>query len=162
MKVQVQQRYAHPIDQVFAAFCDRNRLEEKLRFLGSRNVRILKLESSPEQLLVHIVREVPAEAPAMLKKFIAEWNTTNQQEEWRGSPEKGYTGSFKVALEGIPVTISGQFSLHMEGPETVHVVELEADSRIPLVGKKLAEFTAGKSREALLAEFAFWVDNLKS
>jgi hypothetical protein len=162
MKVQVEQRYTHPIDKVFAAFGDRNRLEEKLRFLGSRNVQILKLESSAQQLNVHIVRDVPAEAPAMLKKFIADWNTTNQQEEWSGSAQTGYSGTFKVALEGIPVSINGRFSLKSEGDTTLHTIELEAESRIPLVGKKLAEFTAGKSREALLTELAFWVDNLKS
>ncbi|MBK8971116.1 MAG: DUF2505 domain-containing protein [Hahellaceae bacterium] len=161
MKVQVEQRFSQPIDKVFAAFGDRARLEEKLRFLGSRNVQIKSFESSPSHIVAHIVREVPAEAPAMLKKFIAEWNTTEQKEEWKGSPEAGYSGTFSVNLVGIPVTISGRFSLKAAGNETLQLVELEADSRVPLVGKKLAEFTAGKSKEALLAEMAFWADNLK-
>lgn len=162
MKIQVEQRYQQPIEQVFAAFCDRGLLEEKLQFLGSRNVTIHRLEASPTHFEAQITREVPAEAPAMLKKFIAEWNTMHQKEQWKGSPASGFSGSFKVDVEGVPVAVQGSFSLRTEGGATLHRVEVEADSKIPLIGKKLAEFVVSKSKESLLNEFAFWADKLKS
>lgn len=161
MKVNKEQRYACPMQKVFEAFCDQALLEQKLQFLGSRKIDVRKMERSADGIAIEVTREVPAEAPSMLKKFIADWNTLHQKEKWTiGKGE--ISGTFQIELEGIPVQVGGTFRLVDEGDATLHQVEMTADSRIPLVGKKLAEFVGRKSEEALQNEFDFWLDNLKA
>lgn len=160
MKIIREQRYHQPMSKVFDAFSDPALLEDKLRFLGSRNIDIRKMTRDANGLQVDVVREVPAEAPSMLKKFVADWNTIRQQDNWTiGGKE--IKGTFQVELEGIPVKVDGIVTLTDEGSSTLHTVELRADSRIPLVGKKLAEFIGSKSDESLKNEFDFWLDHLK-
>ncbi len=157
-------RYQIPfsVEKVYQTYGDPTHIEEKQRFLGSRNINIQQCDQNPTSFDLKVVREVPAEAPAMLKKFIADWNRLSQEEHWEGNPTDGYHAHMIVAIEGVPVSIRGEIELRPDGDGCLHSLVLEFECNIPLVGKKLAEFVAGKTEETMRSEFAFVVDYLQA
>ena len=162
MNINGHYQFPYSVETVFQTYGDPRHIEEKQRFLGSRNIDIQQCELSADALELKVVREVPAEAPAMLKKFIAEWNKLTQEEQWEGNPTEGYRARMKVAIEGVPVTIKGEIELRPDGDGCQHTVVLHFDCKIPLVGKKLSEFVAGKTEETMRSEFAFVADYLQA
>ncbi|MBU6950938.1 MULTISPECIES: DUF2505 domain-containing protein [unclassified Hahella] len=161
MIVKGQQHFPYTAATVFSAFGAPHHIEEKQRFLGSRNIDIRQCEQTDSALDLKIIREVPAEAPAMLRKFISEWNRVTQEEHWRENAGE-YRAQVKVDIQGVPVSINGEMRLYSEGEGSVHEVTLNFECRVPLVGKKLAEFVAAKSQETMQNEFAFVADYLRA
>ncbi|WP_020410131.1 DUF2505 domain-containing protein [Hahella ganghwensis] len=162
MNIKGQYHFPYSVETVYQTYGNPKHIEEKQRFLGSRNIDIQQCRQSDDHFELKVVREVPAEAPAMLKKFIADWNSLTQLETWKSNGSDGYDAKMHVAIEGVPVTISGDISLVPEGDGCVHHVALHFECKIPLVGKKLAEFVAGKTEEAMENEFAFVADYLQA
>ncbi|OZG75361.1 hypothetical protein BTA51_02975 [Hahella sp. CCB-MM4] len=162
MNIKGQYHFPYSVETVYQTYGNPRHIEEKQRFLGSRNIDIQQCAQSEEHFQLKVVREVPAEAPAMLKKFIADWNTLIQQESWEYNGSQGYNAQLKVSIEGVPVTITGDIQLIPDGEGCTHLITLKFDCKIPIVGKKLAEFVAGKTEEAMQNEFAFVSDYLQA
>jgi hypothetical protein len=151
MKIRQDHEYAHDLDAVYALFTDMDEVEAKHVALGARNFSIEEYELYEDGADVSFVRELPAEVPGVLARFLQPWNTVEQSEQWRSSDNGGYDAELDIEIAGVPVTITGTLELEPVEGGCVNHVRIDIDSGIPFVGKTLAEFVA-KDCERLVAE----------
>ncbi|MDG4550155.1 MAG: DUF2505 domain-containing protein [Candidatus Contendobacter sp.] len=155
MKIKALHQYAKDVDTVFGLFHDPDFMKIKYEGIGARNVEVLECAGSAGRYSVKIRREVPAEAPALLKKFLNPWNTVVQSETWEGKTGGPYRCQFEIDVAGVPVTVKGAMELRTQGDGCVNDVQLEVKCGIPLVGGKLADFVGGDAERNIQAEYAF-------
>ena len=151
MKIRQDHEYAHELEAVYAMFTDVEEVEAKHAALGARNFSIEECELYEDGADVGFVRELPAEVPGVLAKFLQPWNTVKQSEQWRSSDNGGYDAELDIDIAGVPVTIRGTLELEPFEGSCVNHVRIDIDCGIPFVGKTLAEFVA-KDCERLVAE----------
>lgn len=155
MKIKALHQYSRDVDTVFGLFHDPAFMKTKYEGIGARNVQVPECSGSDGRYTVKIKREVPADVPALLKKFLNPWNTLVQSESWSGTAGGPYRCSFEIDIAGVPVTMKGAMELRAEGSGCVNDVTLEVKCGIPLVGGKLADFVGGDAEKPMQAEYAF-------
>lgn len=162
MEVKVRHIYDQSVDTVFQAFGNKASVERKFKDLGSRNIRVVTCKLTKTSLDLATSREVPVNAPSLLKKFIGEWNLANQQEHWKGVAGKSYQGHATISIKGVPVTITAKMNLASSGKGCVNEVTLTIESGIPFIGGKLAEFVGQTSATELQKQYALIKASLAS
>lgn len=155
MEVRDTHSYAQDVDTLFKHFCDAEQVQTKHDALGARNINLVKFESTDSTLNVIIEREVPADVPRAMRKFLGEWNHIKQVENWSGTPGEGYHCDISIEINGVPVTIVGTMELAPEGAGCSNTVNLNISCGIPLVGKKLAELVASQSKTSMREEYEY-------
>ncbi len=155
MKVTAEHHYDADVDTVFALFSDPGFYEDKFRAVGARHVKVLEFEADGPSLRFSIEREMPANAPSVIKSIIGEWNMLTQSENWGGDPGEEYWNEFDIKAHGTPVTIDGSMVLRAEGEGCVNEVELDIRCGIPLLGRKVEQFVAEDAEESLAGEYEF-------
>ena len=160
MEVKAKQVYAHGVEAVFKSFGTKAKIEQKFTAMGARNIEFETCKLTKTSLDVVMSREIPIDAPALLKKFIGDWNFTTQEEHWKGSAAKGYECDMEVSIKGVPVTITGRLVLTGDAEKCVNDVTMTFESGIPLVGKKLAEFVGNMAAGDMEKEYNFIKDNV--
>lgn len=155
MKINVIHHYDQDVDTVFRAFSTEDFYVKKFTECGARDVEVLESDRDEGRYAITTKRQVPADAPSVLKSILGEWNTITQTEEWEGSLGEEYYSELKIDAEGVPVTIRGTMNLQSEGDGCVNDVELDIQCGVPLIGKKLAEFVAADTKKTLDAEHEF-------
>lgn len=159
MEIKAKHAYPHGVETVFQNFGDKAKIENKLTTLHARNVKVETCKLTKTSLDILVTRESPIEAPALLKKFIGEWNFVTQEEHWKGSASKGYEGDIRVEIKGVPVTITGKFILSGDANNCTNDVSLKFECNIPLIGGKLADFVANLSKGQMQQEYEHIRDN---
>lgn len=154
MEVKVRHIYDQPVDTVFNAFGNKASVERKFKELGSRNIKVEKCKLTKTSLDLGFSREVPVNAPALLKRFLGEWNLANQEEQWKGIAGKSYQGHATINIKGVPVTITAKMNLASSGKGCTNDVTLTIESSIPFIGGKLAEFVGQTSVTELQRQYA--------
>lgn len=152
MKIKAVHQYAKDVDTVFGLFHDPDFMKAKYEGIGARNVEVLECAG---RHAVKVRREVPADVPSLLKKFLNPWNTVVQSESWDGKAGGPYRCTFEIDVGGVPVGMKGAMELRAEGGGCVNDVQLEVKCGIPLVGGKLADFVGGDAEKAIQAEYEF-------
>ena len=142
------------VETLYEPFTLASEIERKYRSMGARNIEILEIKSEGELLRVKTRREIPAEVPRLLQRFLGEWNTVVQSEEWQAQGD-AHEASISVEIEGVPVKIHGKVSLQPREGGSLAEMDFQVKCGIPLVGKKLAEFVAGITSELLAKEAEF-------
>ena len=160
MKVRRDHEYAHGTDAVYALFTDAAEIEAKQEALGARNIRIEECESDGDGAVVRFVRELPADVPGILKKFLQPWNTVEQSEEWRSVDGGVYKANLAIDITGVPVTITGTLELRPTDDGCVNHVRMTVDCGIPFVGKTLAEFVGKDCKRIVAEEYIFISERL--
>lgn len=155
MKIKAVHQYAKDVDTVFGLFHDPDFMKAKYGGIGARNVEVLECAGSDGRYTVKVKREVPADVPSLLKKFLNPWNTLVQTETWEGQAGGPYRCKIGIEISGVPVSIGGIMELRTEGGGCVNDVQLEVKCGIPLVGGKLADFVGGDAEQAVQAEYEF-------
>jgi hypothetical protein len=151
MKIRRDHEYVHGLETVYAMFTDAGEIEAKHEALGARNISIEECEIYEDGADVRFIRELPAEVPGVLSKFLQPWNTVTQFEQWRSTGDGGYDADLDIDIANVPVTISGSLNLEPVDGGCVNHVRLAIECSIPLVGRTLAEFI-GKDCKRLVAD----------
>ena len=151
MKIRQDHEYAYELEAVYALFTDAEEVAAKQEALGARNITIEECELYEDGADVSFVRELPAEVPGVLAKFLQPWNTVQQSEQWRANENAGYDAALDIDIAGVPVTITGTLELEPVEGGCVNHVRIDIDCGIPFVGRTLVEFVA-KDCERLVAE----------
>ena len=151
MKIERDHEYMHDVPAVYALFTDAKEIEAKLAALGARHIRIEECELYDDGADVRFVRELPAEVPGVLARFLKPWNTVEQSEQWRSSDLDGYDAELDIEIANVPVRITGTLELEPVEGGCVNHVRVEIGCGIPFVGSTLAEFVA-RDCERLIAE----------
>ena len=136
MKIRRDHAYSHSTDAVFALFTDSKEVEAKQKALGARNIRIIDCETDPDGASVRFVRELPADVPGILSRFLQPWNSIEQSEEWRVGGDD-YDCQLTIDVANVPVTVEGTLKLEPTDDGCVNRVRLDVDCGIPFVGKTL-------------------------
>ena len=111
---------------------------------------------------MQLVRELPADVPGVLARFLQPWNTVQQSEQWRSNEDGGYDASLDIDIAGVPVTISGTLELESAEGGCVNHVRIDIDCGIPFVGKTLAEFVAKDCERLVAEEYEYLCERLGS
>lgn len=160
MKINREHNYAHSTDTVFALFTDAGEIEAKQEALGARNIRVEECERDANGALVSFVRELPAEVPGILSKFLQPWNTVAQSEQWRRCSDGVFKADLSIDISSVPVTVTGTLELEPVDDGCINHVRMEVTSGIPFVGKTLAEFVAIDCKRLVAAEYEYIIDRL--
>ena len=160
MKISRDHEYAHSTDTVFALFTDAKEIKAKQKGLGARNMRVEECERGADGAVVRFVRELPAEVPGILSKFLQPWNTVEQSEQWRSCSDGAYRADLTIDIANVPVTISGTLELEPLENGCVNHVRMAVDCGIPFVGKTLAEFVAKDCKRIIADEYEYISDRL--
>ena len=160
MKVSREHNYSHSTDTVFELFTDAEEIEAKQKALDARNIRIEECEIDADGAIVRFVRELPAEVPGILSKFLQPWNTVEQSERWRSCDAGVFKADLTIKIANVPVTISGTLELEPVDDGCVNHIRMVIDSSIPFVGKTLAEFVAKDCKRIVAREFEYISDRL--
>jgi hypothetical protein len=155
MEVKDVHQYDHNVESVFRFFRDPELVKLKYDGIGSRNVEILDTSEDGDVFTIKIQREVPADVPGILQKFLGAWNKVVQTEHWQTAADGGRTCNLNVDIAGVPVTVTGTMALQPHGEGCVNDVRMKVTCGIPLVGKKLAEFVGGDTKKAMDSEYAY-------
>ena len=160
MKVRRDHEYAHGTDAVFDLFTDAGEIEAKQEALGARNIRIEECDRDDDGAVVRFVREMPADVPGILKKFLQPWNTIEQSEEWQTCEDGVYEADLAIDIRGVPVTVEGTLQLQPTDEGCVNHVRMTVECGIPFVGKTLAEFVAKDCKRIVREEYEYISDRL--
>jgi hypothetical protein len=155
MEIKDLHQYDHAVESVFQFFHDPNAVKTKYETIGARNVEILDASEDGGVFTIKIQREVPADVPGVLQKFLGAWNKVVQTERWQTTADGGRTCDLDVDIAGVPVTVTGTMALQPRGEGCANDVRMKVTCGIPLVGKKLAEFVGGDTKKAMDSEYAY-------
>ena len=147
---------------MFALFTDREAICAKQEALGARNIRVEECETSADGAVVSFVRELPADVPGLLSKFLQPWNTVEQTERWTCYADDVYQAELDIDIAGVPVTIEGTLELEPLDEGCVNHVRMTIDCGIPFVGKTLAEFVAIDCKRLIADEYDYISERLDS
>ena len=162
MRISRDHEYLHSTDAVFALFTDRDAIIAKQEALGARNIRIEEFETSAHGAIVRFVRELPADVPGILSKFLQPWNTVEQTERWTSYADDVYQAELEIDIAGVPVTIEGTLELEPLDGGCVNHVRMTIDCGIPFVGKTLTEFVAIDCKRLIADEYNYISERLDS
>ncbi len=162
MKVRRDHDYAHDTDAVYALFTDAEEIELKQQALGAREIEIEECDADDEGAAVQFVRELPADVPGILKKFLQPWNTVEQTEQWQICEDGVYEADLTIDIRNVPVTVEGTLQLEPTDDGCVNHVRLTVECGIPFVGKTLAEFVATDCKRLIRDEYEYITERLAS
>jgi hypothetical protein len=162
MKIRRDHEYAHGLDAVYALFVDAEEIEAKQEALGARRIRVEECEIYDDGADIRIVREMPAEVPGILSKFLQPWNTIEQSEQWRLQEDGVYGADLEIDIANVPVTVSGTLELKPTEDGCVNHVRMNVESGIPFIGKTLAEFVMIDCKRVIAEEYQYICERLKS
>ncbi|MEM7282438.1 MAG: DUF2505 domain-containing protein [Pseudomonadota bacterium] len=161
MIISAAHKYSQDTNKLYEVFTDANFYQEKFSGVGAKNVQILDASDADEKFSITTQRDVPADVPGLLKKFLGEWNTIKQTEVWQSYGDNEFGSEISIEAAGVPVKIGGSMLLRPEGDGCVNDIELEIECSVPFVGKSLAEFVAADSKKSLEQEYQFIVSYLR-
>jgi hypothetical protein len=162
MKILQDHEYAHSTEAVFALFTNADEIMAKQEALGARNIRIEECETYADGAVATFVRELSAEVPGILSKFLQPWNTVEQTEQWRNCGDGVYAADLAIDIANVPVTVFGTLELEPVKGGCVNHVCVEIQCGIPFVGKTLAEFVAMDCERLISDEYDYISDRLES
>ena len=161
MKSRQDHEYARGTAAVFALFTDRKEIKAKQKALGARDIRVEECDTDADVAVVRLVRELPADVPGILSKFLQPWNTVEQSEQWRRLEGGEYEADLAIDIANVPVTSSGTLELEPVEGGCINHVRVTIDCGIPFVGKTLAEFVAKDCERVIADEYDYICDRLE-
>ena len=160
MEVKDLHYYTQDVDTVFRVFHDPQFVLAKYEGIGARNIELLECSGEGNSRTIKVKREVPADVPGILKKFLGAWNRVQQNEEWQGDDGGVRVCQLTINIVGVPVKVAGTMTLSPDANGCVNDVRLNVTSGIPLVGGLLADFVGGDTKKSMDAEYVFIKDYL--
>ena len=161
MKIRQAHEYAHSTDTVFALITDRKEIKAKQKALGARDIRVEACDADEDGAVVRFVRELPADVPGFLSKFLQPWNTVEQSEHWNRLEGGEYEADLSIDVANVPVTVSGTLQLEPVEGGCINHVRVTVDSGVPFVGKTLAEYVAKDCERIIAEEYEYICDRLE-
>ena len=162
MKVARNHEYAHSTDAVYALFTDAEEIRTKLEAIGARDIHIEECETTADGASVSFVREMPADVPGILSKFLQPWNSIEQTEHWQDCGDGVYRADLDIDIANVPVTLSGTLELEPIDDGCINRVRVTVDCGIPFIGKTLAEYVAHDCKRIMGDEYEYLSERLDS
>lgn len=142
--------YDHDPETVLALICDREFLIERCKAMGETNMKV-NVRREGGKVIIENTRDVRRELPGFAKKIFSPTNTVVQVEQWSEAGEIK-RGSYQLKVKGTPVSMSAELELAPHPRGTKYSVTFTIKAKVPLIGKKIANFTLEQTKEGLQKE----------
>lgn len=162
MKIRQDHEYAYSTDAVFTLFTDADEIAAKQEALGARDIRIEECDTDADLTTVRFIRELPADVPELLSKFLQPWNTVEQSEQWQQFSSGMFRADLDIDIANVPVTIKGTLKLEPMDDGCVNHVRVSVDCGIPFVGKTLVDLVAKDCERLIANEYEYITERLVS
>ena len=143
-----------PIDAVWAMFSDPESHLAKFASMGHREIEVLEQEVDDDRLRIVVSRVVDVELPGFARKVLSPSNTVVSDDRWERRDDGTCGGTFTVDTKGAPVKASGTTRLTPDGDRTDYEVTVEVDVKVPVIGRKIADWAKGDIAAQFDQEFA--------
>ena len=107
MKISRDHAYGHSTESLYALFTDSKEIEAKQEALDAREIEVLDCDKDDDGAVVRFVRELPAEVPGILSKFLQPWNRVEQSEHWQVGDNEHFGCDLTIDIANVPFTIEG-------------------------------------------------------
>lgn len=156
----MEQKYAAPIDEVYALLTDAKWLEARCLALGELAAKV-KVKKTAKGATLSMDRRVKRDLPALVAKVLSPEAELLFEETWSKDGD-GYLGELSMDIKGQPVTMTAEFSLQPAGKGCVYRIQHLARCGIPLIGGPIAKYAQGEIEHGCAGEFAYLVKHLKT
>lgn len=146
--------FAAPVEAVVARWTDADFLTGMMQDQGSREISVTVEHLSSDQIEVAITRQVPVDAPAMIRAVIGSWLDLTQRDVWTRAAD----GSWSAVRDAKPKGLSaeGQCLLTLtgnaDGGATCAAI-VSVQSRAPMVAAMVESLMLEDSTRLLRQEF---------
>lgn len=145
-------RFTLPPEDVFAAQRDPHYVVWKHEHMASFDVSA-SVKDVGDHVVVSSSRRLPAEIPAMAKRFVGESILVEEVHDWAPVGADGRRRGLVTATFGpAPMSVDGTLELRPDGSGTVFEVVIHARAKVPLVGGKLETIVGDQFMRALRVE----------
>jgi Protein of unknown function (DUF2505) len=145
-------RFDFPVDQVFAAQVDPHYVVWKHEHMASFDVSA-SVEQVGEHVVVSSSRRLPAELPAMAKRFVGESILVEEVHDWAPEGTDGQRhGRLTASFGPAPMSVTGTLELRPEAGGSLLEVVIHSKADVPLVGGKLETIVGDQFLRALRVE----------
>ncbi len=140
--------YTQDADTVYAFASNPERVAERSTHMGEKDLNITKKGDA-----VHNTRTVFAEVPGFAKKFLNPASTAVEIKAWDPATR---SAKLSVDIKGAPTQVRGTITI-VPNPAggCDYATDFEAICKIPLIGKKLAQYVAGVTEKGMREEFVW-------
>lgn len=156
----MEQKYAAPIDDVYALLTDASWLEARCLAMGELAAKV-KAKKTAKGATLSMARCVKRDLPSLVAKVLSPEAELQFEETWTKDGE-GYVGKLSMDIQGQPVTMTADFSLQPAGKGCVYRIQHVARCGIPLIGGPIAKYAQGEIEQGCAREFAYLVKHLKA
>lgn len=159
LKRHEQHDFARPVGLVVACWTDEAFLVAMMTAQGSRDVTVAAERPEPGQIKLVITRQVPVNAPALIRTVVGSWLTLIQHDIWQQHADGGWTATRNAKPKGLAAEGTAQIKLTPISDEAARCeAQISVSSRAPMVADMVEKLMLEDSTKLLLEEFA-WIDS---
>jgi hypothetical protein len=157
----MEQKYAAPIDKVYALLTDPRWLQERSAALGELSAKV-KAKKGGGGVTLTMNRRVKRDLPGLVARVLSTEADLVFEEVWSAAGEDGErTGTLNMDAVGQPVRMTAKFALAPAGKGCVYRITHTCKSSVPLIGGAVEKFALGQVEKGCADEFAYLVAFLK-
>lgn len=158
LKRHEQHDFALPVEKVVACWTDKAFLAGMMTAQGSRDVGVVVERPEPGQIHVSITRQVPVNAPALIRTVIGSWLNLTQQDIWQQHADGSWTAVRHAKPKGLAAEGAAQITLMPVSDAASRCdAQISVSSRAPMVADMVETLMLEDSTGLLIEEFA-WID----
>lgn len=144
-----------PIERVWEMFRDKASHLAKFEAMGHTDIDVRSYEVDDERMTLVVARSVTVELPGFAKKVLQPTNTVVSTDVWEDRGDGTYGGHFEVSSPGTPISSTGTTLLRPEGDDrTYYEVQVDLEVKVPIIGRKIADWAKGDVAKQMDQEFA--------
>ncbi len=155
MELTVTHDYDCPLETLVAQFREPEAVKAKYQAIGADQVRILQCDDDDRQWRMMTFRIVESAVPGLLKSVVGDRNQLEQSEHWREMEDGSYHCTLAIQILGVPLTIQGGMVLSEREEGSRNTIRLTVESKVPFIGKTLAQFAARDSERLMKLEYHY-------
>ena len=160
MTVKVTHTFKASFDELYRCLTNEDFLRKKYESVGSRNVEIKECGQDDDVFRIEWTREVPSNPPGFAKKVLSEWNRLEEIMEWSLEDDGSAHANYLCKVSSVPGDLQGEFDLRAVGDGCEEAIVMQANIKIPLLGRKIAGFVEEDAHTNLVKEYAFTQQHL--
>ena len=154
----VTHEFMHDIDAIYGIVTDPQFLVDRCLALGELSAEC-EVEEGEDSTLVKLTRKVDRDLPSALARIFDSVQLMDMREEWLPDGE-GWSGSWKIDVQGQPVTITANFELTPSRKGCRYSVSHKVKARIPLLGGRVEKYILAQTEDGARAELDYIKDYL--
>lgn len=147
--------FALPVELVVARWTDEAFLAAMMEAQGSRDIVVTVEHPGPGEIHVAITRQVPVDAPAMIRAVIGSWLELTQRDVWNQGADGGWSAVRDAKPKGLSAEGQCLLTLTPQGEDgTACAATVSVQSRAPMVAAMVESLMLEDSTKLLRQEFA--------